>query len=74
MTNIFDVCGPACPYWTSSLGELNEPACNLIKKVCSAIEKCDLRKFIAHKNEYKPIWPGTIRGYGPITKKLEGEP
>jgi hypothetical protein len=75
-------CGPACPYWVDNLGELNDPACRYYATVCSAIEKChpvkplnEPERQIVKKPGIRPTsaWPGTSRGWGPITRKLEGE-
>jgi hypothetical protein len=71
-------CNPVCPYWIETLGELNEPACGRYKTLCSAaIEECrnEPVKRDAKKPGIKSIsaWPGSIRGRGPITKRLDSE-
>jgi hypothetical protein len=76
-----DKCGPACPHWVDNVGELNEPACRRYETVCSAaVEKCDLVKPDPGKHEIKntgtrskTTWPGAHRGWGPITRLIEGE-
>jgi hypothetical protein len=76
-----DACGPACPYWIAHLGELNEPACRRYDTICSAVvERCDLIKPLKDPVDVKKpgikstgVWPGTNRGWGPVTKKVEGE-
>jgi hypothetical protein len=71
-------CTPACHYWIARVGELNEPACNYYKTLCSAaMEKCrnELKKQDMKKSIIKPtsVWPGTNRGWGPVTRKLDWE-
>jgi hypothetical protein len=75
----FDGCGPECPCRIEHRGELNEPACKYYETVCSAaIEKCKRELFNEAKNiKYSGgtvnVWPGTNRGWGPVTRKLEWE-
>jgi hypothetical protein len=71
-------CSPICPYYIDRLGKLNEPVCGYYKTVCSAAaEKCldELKKQDVNKPYFRSMgaWPGINRGWGPITRKLEGE-
>jgi hypothetical protein len=76
-----NACGSAYPYWIAHLGELSEPACRRYATLCSAaVERCDLINPLKNPvNVKKPgikstsVWPGTNRGWGPITMKLDEE-
>jgi hypothetical protein len=72
-------CIPKCHYQIEHIGELDESVCTWYKTLCSvAMLKCDLLKPLRKENIVTPIktasvWPGANRGWGPITRKFEGE-
>jgi hypothetical protein len=61
---------PMCPRWAEDFDKLNKPAHSATKAPHNKPEKQIVKKTGIRLTS---VWPGTSRGWGPITRRLAGE-